>query len=138
MQGPVPVHPAEPPGWVPVRLGHGVTPNAGGGPAARGGLPSDVRPGFEEGLSSSGIVRPAVGVQDAPGSEFEIAEPQFSNDLCLELGEVVGLGEGLADHLPGCDTLGRGHLVDGREDLPGQGGSFACQRLQYVSLDGGR
>lgn len=34
---------------------------------------------------------------------------------------MVGLGEGLTDHLPGRDALGQGHLIDGREDLSGQG-----------------
>lgn len=56
---------------------------------------------------------PAVRVQDAPGGELEISEPQFSDDLCLEVGKIIGLGEGLTDHLPGCDVLERGHLIDG-------------------------
>lgn len=48
---------------------------------------------------------------------------------------MVGLGEGLTDHLPGRDALGRRHLIDGREDLPGQGGPLSCQRTQHQSLD---
>lgn len=74
-------------------------------------------------------------MQNAPGGEFEISEPQLSDDLCLEVGQMVGLGEGLTDRLPGCDALGRGHLIDGREDLSGQWGSFSCQGAQHQSLD---
>ncbi|MEU1468310.1 hypothetical protein ABZ434_08805 [Streptomyces sp. NPDC005761] len=83
--------------------------------------PSDARPDFEEGAPASGIVRPAVGVQDVPGGEFEISKPQFPDDLRLERGEMVGFGEGLAD-APGCHALWRGHLIDSGEDLPCQSG----------------
>lgn len=67
--------------------------------------------------------------------QLEISEPQFSDDLCLEVGQMVGLDERLTDHLPGRDALGRGHLIDGREDLPGQGGSLSCQRTPHRILD---
>ena len=65
-----------------------------------------------------------VYVQDAPGGELEILEPQYSDDLWRKM---VGLGEGVTDHLLGRDALGRGHLIGGREDLSGQWGSFSCQ-----------
>ncbi|MBA5220537.1 ATP-binding protein [Streptomyces griseoaurantiacus] len=46
-------------------------------------------------------------MQNAPGGELEISEPQLADDLCLEVRQMVGLGEGLTDHLPGRCALGR-------------------------------
>ncbi|WNZ07679.1 hypothetical protein [Streptomyces sp. 11x1] len=53
----------------------------------------------------------------------------------LRSGRWPDFDEGLTDHLPDRDALGREHLIDGREDLSGQGGSFSCQGTQHQSLD---
>lgn len=81
------------------------------------------------------MVPSAVRVRNAPGGQFQIPESQLSDDLCPEVGQMAGLGEDLTDHLPGRDALGRGHRIDGREDLPGQGASFSCQRTQHQGFD---
>ncbi len=80
---------------------------------------------------SSGL-RSACGTRQAVSS---ISRSHSSPMTCVLRSGRWSDSTSLTDHIPGRDALGRGHLIDGREDLPGQGGSFSCQRTQQRSLD---